>query len=94
MFVLEKCSLPNTWEFKSPLIEDILKKLDSSVCNGCKMTEAQVRNHCVISGEEFEEYWPKDYKPETYDQWGSLEKVEWLLGTPCGCEFDFYTEFD
>jgi hypothetical protein len=37
-------------------------------------------------------YTMDEFKPETYNQWSALEKVEWLLGTPCGCEFDFYDE--
>lgn len=94
MFVLEKCSLPNTWEFKSLLIEDIYEKLDSQICRGCKMTEQELRDLDDPDLDIEEEIRLGMYKPETYDKWSALEKVEWLLGTACGCEYDFYTEFD
>jgi hypothetical protein len=79
MFILEKVSTPG-WEFRSNYIEQIYSQLDAHVCDSCKLTE-QV-------GAEYEDD-GHDFKPETFSQWSSLEQVEWLLGTLCGCEFHF-----
>lgn len=92
MFVLEKMSMPD-WEFKSDHIEQIFWILDQSVCNHCKMTEKEYDQFILEQEYEVEEeFYPDDLRPETYDSWSLLEKVEWLMGTACGCEFDFYDE--
>lgn len=94
MFVLEKCSLPNTWEFKSPPIEEIYEKLDSQICRGCKMTEQELRKLDDPDFDVEEEIRLGMYKPDTYEEWSALEKVWWLLETPCGCEYAFYEDID
>ena len=99
MLVLEKMSSPG-WEFKSDHIEKIFWLLDQCVCSSCKMTKLEYTNHEgeYIVDENLEEdinpFTFTDFKPETYDSWSLLEKVEWLMGTACGCEFDFYDEAD
>jgi hypothetical protein len=84
MLVLEKISVPG-WEFKTKYIDNVLWMLDQSVCQVCKMTEAEYKEFCPDEN-------PEELRPETYNQWSTLEKIEWLLGTACGCEFDFYDE--
>lgn len=97
MFVLDKMSSPG-WELRSEHIEHIFDMLDRHVCSGCKMTKAEYEASNIIVeeydelGEDINPYTFTEYRPETYDQWSLLEKVEWLLGTACGCEFDFYNE--
>ena len=94
MFILEKLSMPG-WGFKSDHIEHIFWLLDQSVCNHCKMTEKEYQQFILEQEYEVEEaLYPGDLLPETYNQWSLLEKVEWLMGTACGCEFDFYNEMD
>ena len=96
MLILEKMSMPG-WGFRSEHIEHIFWLLDQCVCSSCKMTKQEYICH---EGEyEVDEglvnpFTLNDFKPETYDQWSMLEKVEWLMGTACGCEFDFYDEAD
>lgn len=89
MLVLEKLSMPG-WEFKTDHIEQIFWLLDQCVCEHCKQTEAEYK---ADDEEEYEDAWT-NFKPETYDSFSLLEKVEWLMGTACGCEFDFYDEAD
>lgn len=96
MHVLEKMSAPG-WEFKSDHIEHILWMLDKHVCDSCKMTKAAYAQSTLEVdaeypdelGEDINPYTFCEFKPETYDQWSDLEKVEWLLDTACGCEFYF-----
>lgn len=91
MFVLEKMSTPG-WEFRSDCIEHIYAQLDTHVCGSCKMTEEEYRTATKQVDAEYDDEWGHFSKPETFSQWSDLEKVEWLLGTPCGCEFDFEEE--
>ena len=109
MFVLDKMSMPG-WEFKTNHIEKIFWLLDQSVCSICKMTKAEYEKSDLqvdadyldeedeginpYTFSEFNPYTFSEFKPETYDQWSMLERVEWLMGTACGCEFDFYDEAD
>ena len=91
MHVLDKLSYPG-WEFKSNHIEHILWMLDRHICDACKITEQDYLSQAEFDFEPEEginPYTLDEFKPETYDQWSDLEKVEWLLGTACGCEFDF-----
>jgi hypothetical protein len=92
MHVLEKMSVPG-WQFKSDYIEHILDMLDQHVCGLCKMTEAEYKEATLTVDAEYEDDY-NIFKPETYSQYSPIEKIEWLLGTPCGCEFDFYDEAD
>lgn len=97
MLVLEKMSMPG-WQFKTDHIEQIFWLLDQCVCSSCKMSKQEYIKHegTYIVDEDIEEdinpFTFTDFKPETYDSWSLLEKVEWLMGTACGCEFDFYEE--
>ena len=92
MFVLDKMSSPG-WELKSDHIEHIFWLLDQCVCSSCKMTKIEYASYEDIEDEFLEEninpFTRDEFKPETYDQWSMLEKVHWLMSTPCGCEFSF-----
>lgn len=97
MWILDKMSLPG-WEFKTEHIDQVLWILDQCVCSSCKMTKQEYINHegeYIVDeniGDDMNPFTFNDFKPETYDSWSALEKVEWLLDTACGCEFDFYDE--
>jgi hypothetical protein len=97
MLVLEKMSMPG-WEFKTDHIEHIFWLLNQCVCAKCKMTMLEYTNHegkyTVDENlqEDINPFTSTEFKPETYDSWSLLEKVEWLMGTACGCEFDFYDD--
>lgn len=84
MFVLEKMSSPG-WEFESDHIEHIFRILDKCICNNCKMTEKEYKQFLLKQNIE-KDFYPDDLQPETRSM---LEKVHWLLSTPCGCEFSF-----
>ena len=90
MFVLEKMSTPG-WEFRSKYIEHIYSQLDDHVCGLCKQTEAEYMAATKEVDAEYEDGW-YHFKPETFSQWGYRDKIDWLLGTSCGCEFDFGEE--
>ena len=98
MWILDKMSMPG-WEFKTEHIDQVLWILDQCVCQGCQMTEQDYLHTIEFSSEPDPEdginpYTMDEFKPETFNQWSALEKVEWLLGTSCGCEFYFYNEMD
>lgn len=93
MFILEKMSTPG-WEFRSIYIEHIYSQLEANVCGSCKLTEQEYRTTTEQVDVEYEEDNWHHFKPETFSQWSKLEQVEWLLGTSCGCEFDFDREED
>lgn len=101
MLVLDKMSMPG-WQFKSGHIEHIFWLLNQCVCDSCKMTKAEYEKSTLEVDAEYPDeddedinpYTACEFKPETYDSWSLLEKVEWLMGTACGCEFDFYDEAD
>ena len=80
MFVLDKMSMPG-WEFKTDHIEKVLWLLDQCVCDHCKQTEAQYK---ADDEEEYEDGWTY-FKPETYDSWSALEKVEWAARLKSMC---------
>jgi hypothetical protein len=90
MLILEKMSVPG-WEFKSDHIEHILEMLEAHVCRMCKQTEAEYKQATLTVDAEYEDDQDR-FKPETYNQYSPIEKINWLLETPCGCEFDFYDE--
>ena len=90
MLILEKMSVPG-WQFKSDYIEHLLGMLEECVCDACKVTEAQYRQATLTVDAEYNEY-RDDFKPKAYDSYSPIEKIHWLLGTPCGCEYDFYDE--
>ena len=92
MLVLEKMSVPD-WTFKSNHIEHIFWLLNHCVCGSCTITEEEYKKATLTVDAEYDDY-RDDFKPETYDQWSMQEKIDWLLGTACGCEFDFYDEAD
>ena len=92
MHVLDKMSVPG-WEFKTDYIEQVFWILDQCVCSSCKVTKAEYEGITDENlGDDINPFTFTDFRPETYDSWSVLEKVEWLLGTACGCEFDFYDE--
>lgn len=94
MWILDKLSMPG-WEFKTEHIDQVFWILNQCVCQGCQMTEQEY----LETGEDDSDteeginpYTMDEFKPETYNSWSALEKVEWLMNTSCGCEFDFYDE--
>lgn len=101
MYVLDKVSHPG-WELRSNHIQHIRWMLEQHVCSKCKWTKEDYDKwrrenpeEAISASEDFElpegmnPYTYNDLRPETYDQWSDLEKVEWLLDTACGCEFYF-----
>lgn len=76
-------------------IEMIYDMLDQFVCNSCKVKQCEAEKYCDENGIED---WERDdfvenAFPNDYDTLPTLEKVNWLMSTDCGCEFMF-EEFD
>jgi hypothetical protein len=90
MLILEKMSVPG-WQLKSEYIEPLLEMLEAHVCGMCTMTEAEYKQATLTVDAEYDDEYPQ-FKPDTYYSYSPIEKIDWLLGTPCGCEFDFYDE--
>lgn len=78
----------------TPDISMIYDELNNFVCASCKVKQSEAEKYCEENPmEEFEqEYFIENAFPDNYDSLPTLEKVEWLMSTACGCEFMF-TEF-
>lgn len=76
-------------------IDMIYDMLDRFVCNSCKVKQCEVEKYCDENDiEEFErDDFIEDAFPDDYDTLPTIEKVDWLMSTDCGCEFMF-EEFD
>lgn len=92
MYKLEKMSTPG-WEFRSEYIEHIYRQLNDFVCGLCKQTEAEYRKATLEVDAEYNDDFDH-FKPDNFSEFSYEEKIDWLLGTACGCEFDFYNEAD
>lgn len=90
MYSLEKMSVPG-WEFRSEYIESIYEQLDAHICQICKQTEAQYKAATKEVDAEYEDGW-NHFKPAIFSEFSYEDKIEWLLGTACGCEFHFGEE--
>lgn len=87
MYKLEKMSIPS-WEFYSEYIESIYEQLDAHICSACKQTEAEYRKATQEVDAEYDEDFYA-FKPAIFSDFSYEDKIEWLLETSCGCEFDF-----
>lgn len=87
-----KASVPGfTKTFDS--VEATAQELDKNICSGCKVTREELRETYDIekmseeARYEFEvdldEAFPSDWK-----RCGPWVRINLLMGTPCGCEFD------
>lgn len=103
-YELCKMSSPG-WTLTSDHIHHILWMLDQNVCKNCKWTRAdydawRANGDPEIIGEDelledgVNPYTFTDFIPENYDQLSDQQKIDWLLGTACGCEFDFVDRED
>ena len=102
MYILEKVSYPG-WQLKAEDIHFPLSILEQSVCQHCKMTKRDYDTwldsywaNTEHSSNEFdnEDYEPDVFFPDNYSEMTIDEKINTLLATACGCEYDYYTEED
>lgn len=83
------------YELVTSDIDMIYDMLDRFVCNTCKVKQHEVGKYCDENAiEDFErEEFIEEALPDDYDTLPTIEKVNWLMSTACGCEFTF-EEFD
>lgn len=102
MYVLEKVSYPG-WQIKAEEIEFCLQIFEGAVCNHCKMTKQDydtfldswwAKSDHTVNPLYDEEYEPDVFFPDNYKGMGVREKIDALLDTACGCEYDFWIEED
>lgn len=102
MYILEKVSYP-AWQIKAEEIDFPLSILEQSVCNHCKMTKRDYDTFLESWWEKSdhttspfldEDYEPDVFFPDNYNDMSTEEKINTLLSTACGCEYDYYTEED
>lgn len=104
MYILEKVSYPG-WQIKAEEIYFPLSILEQSVCNHCKMTKQDYdtfldswwsqSDHYRTANPLYEEdYEPDVFFPDNYNEMSTEEKINTLLATACGCEYEYYTEED
>lgn len=102
-YTLDKMSMPG-WELKSDHLHHIVWMLDQHVCNNCKWTKADYDEYIKEHPWETEDeklmaeecldddcnpYSFCDFFPENYKELPDQEKIDLLMQTACGCEFDF-----
>lgn len=103
-YILDKLSMPG-WEFKTDHLHHIVWMLDQHVCGHCKWTREdydawRANGDPEIIGEDelledgINPYTVTDFIPENYKELPDEDKIRWLLGTACGCEFDFIDRED
>lgn len=83
------------FELTTTDINMVYNKLNRFVCSSCKVKQCEAEKSCEENDmESFEkEHFIENAFPDDYDILQTLEKVEWLMSTDCGCEFMF-KEFD
>lgn len=102
-YTLYKLSTPG-WTLKSDHIQHIRWMLEQHVCSNCKWTRAEYEQYLKSSPWETEDeklmaeecvdddrnpYSFSDFFPENYRELTEQEKIDLLMQTACGCEFDF-----
>lgn len=79
------------FELTTSDIEMIYDRLDEFVCTICTVKQSEAEKYCEensIEGFSREQFIEEAF-PDDYDSLPTLEKVEWLMSTACGCEFMF-----
>jgi hypothetical protein len=97
------------WQLKSDHIEHIRWMLERHVCSNCKWTRADYDQYIKSTPWETEDeklmaeecldddrnpYSFCDFFPENYKDLTEEEKIDLLMQTACGCEFDFVDSED
>jgi hypothetical protein len=97
MYILEKVSSPG-WTLEAEEIDICLRVLEQSVCKHCKMTKQDYDTFLDSywadtehSSNEFtnEDYEPDEFFPDHYKDMSPIEKIEALLATACGLEYEY-----
>ncbi|AGH31911.1 hypothetical protein VPIG_00053 [Vibrio phage PWH3a-P1] len=83
------------YELVTSDIEMIYSMLDGFVCSSCKVKQCEAEKYCQENDiEDWERsHFIENAFPDDYDNLPTVEKVNWLMSTACGCEFMF-EEFD
>ena len=100
--VLVKCS-SSGWEKSFDTLEECFSEFRQHICSSCLITESEyesaVETHpdapSDVVGYTMKQAWEEglhDAVPDDWTEWPTWSKIQLLLGTPCGCEFDFYVE--
>lgn len=103
-YTLDKMSMPG-WTFKSDHLHHILWMLDKHVCGNCKWTredyatwrakgDPEIIDEDELLEDGINPYTLTDFIPENYSELSEQEKINWLMSTACGCEFDFIDNED
>ena len=105
-YTLDKMSSPG-WIFKTDHLEHIHWMLDQHVCKQCKWQRADYekwKEENPKDAAEAEEYFDledgwnpytyTDMFPDNYEELPLQEKVDLLMDTACGCEFDLIDSED
>lgn len=105
-YTLDKLSSPG-YLLKTDHLEHIHWMLEQCVCKNCKWTRADYekwKEENPKEAAEAEEYFDLedgwnpytygDMFPDNYDDLSLQEKIDLLMSTACGCEFDFRDAVD
>ena len=97
--ILIKCSSPG-WKKEFDTLEECFQELSKYVCKSCLLTESEYKEidpnaPSDIVGMTMKETWEEGYHealPDDWTEWPAWSKIQILLGTPCGTEYEFYVE--
>lgn len=101
LYTLDKWSSPG-WELNTDHLEHVYEFLDRGVCKSCKITKEEFEKlgdwendetYTELLDSDTNPYTYAKFLPETFDSFGLIEKIEWLLNTACGCEYGFEKNF-
>lgn len=97
--ILIKTSSPG-WKKSFDTTEEAFQELSKYVCSSCLLTESEYKRivdtnpdaPSDIVGYTVQEAWEDgchDAIPDDWIKWPTWAKIQLLLGTSCGLEFDF-----
>lgn len=94
---LWKVSSPG-WALESDNLDIIHLVLENHICKSCFMSEKEFLSDLEenlengnIDLQEYEESveYFEPHCPDNYDSLSVIDKIDWMLGTPCGIEYYF-----
>ena len=95
--VITKCSDPG-WEDSFVSLEEARVFFEGCVCKSCQVTAEEAEDIIKWAGlsEEQADDLLFDCKPPDYESFSDFRKLDWLMGTACGCEYnlDIYDVYD
>lgn len=72
-------------------VSDALTALENCICASCFVTQSEIKQQMHEAGETDNfaiEYESETGFPDDYDEYSNWTKIQILLDTACGCEYE------